>query len=253
MPAHERGAATRPMAALLLAAAVVALASACGVTTPTAQASGPSQPAAHGATRSPAKPGAGRSAPAAASARAGIGVMGRFRTGLRQLTFTEPAHTGPTGEQLGPRSLLTNVRYPLASGPTAARPARRRLPLIVFGPGFQFCDQAYGDLLRSWASAGYVVAAVNFPLSDCLTGAAATESDLVNQPGDISYAITSMRRLSKARHGRFAGRINPRQIAIAGQSDVGDTVIAISANTCCTDHRVKAVAVLSGAQWPLML
>jgi len=172
--------------------------------------------------------------------------MGRFKTGLRRLTFTEPAHTGPTGEQLGPRTLLTHVRYPLAS--RQAGP----LPLIVFGPGFQYCDGAYADLLRSWASAGYVVAAVNFPLSDCLTGAAATESDLVNQPGDISYVITSMLRLSKARHGPFAGRLNPRQVAIAGQSDGGDTVAAVAANTCCTDHRVAAVAVFSGAQWPLM-
>src|SRR5260370_37741344 len=143
MPAHQRGAATRPMVALLLAAAVVALASACGVTTPTAQASGASQPAAHVATRSPAKPGVGRSATAAAGARPRIGVMGHFRTGLRQLTFTEPAHNGPTGEQLGPRSLLTNVRYPLASRPDGTGPARGPLPLIVFGPGFQFCDHSY--------------------------------------------------------------------------------------------------------------
>jgi dienelactone hydrolase len=178
--------------------------------------------------------------------------MGHFRTALRQLTFTEQAHTGPTGDQLGPRTLLTDVRYPLASGPGGARPARGPLPLIVFGPGFQFCDGSYADLLRTWASAGYVVAAVYFPRSSCLTGAAATESDLVNQPGDISYEITSMLRLSKARHGLFAGLINPRQIAIAGQSDGGDTVAAIAANTCCSDHRVAAVAVLSGAQWPLM-
>jgi dienelactone hydrolase len=178
--------------------------------------------------------------------------MGRFRTGLRQLTFTEPAHSGPTGQQLGTRSLLTNIRYPLAGPPAGARPARGPLPLIVFGPGFQFCDHSYADLLRSWASAGYVVAAVNFPLSDCLTGAAATESDLVNQPGDISYVITSMLRLSRAKHGLFHGLINPHQIAIAGQSDGGDTVAAIGANACCGDHRVRAIAVFSGAQWPLM-
>jgi dienelactone hydrolase len=248
MPDHERGTATRLIVAPLLAAAVVVLASACGAIKPTAGVSGPSQPTAHAS----ASPAAKRSS-ASPAAQAGVGVMGRFKTGLRQLTFTEPAHTGPTGEQLGPRSLLTNIRYPLASGQGAGRrPAPGPLPLIVFGPGFQFCDHAYGDLLRSWASAGYVVAAVNFPLSDCLTGAAATESDLVNQPGDISYVITSMLRLSRAGHGLFAGRLDPRQIAIAGQSDGGDTVTAVAANTCCTDHRVRAVAVLSGAQWPLM-
>src|SRR5262249_32360454 len=155
MPAQERGAAARLMVAPLLAAAVVALASACGTITPTAKASGPSRPAAHGSATSAAKPGSRRSATAAAAAQPGGGGMGRFKTGLRRLTFTEPARTGPTGEQLGPRSLLTHVRYPLASRPAATRPARGPLPLIVFGPGFQFCDHSYADLLRSWASAGY--------------------------------------------------------------------------------------------------
>ena len=32
----------------------------------------------------------------------------------------------------------------------------------------------------------------------------------------------------------------------------GDTVAALAANACCTDHRLKAVAVLSGAEWPPM-
>src|SRR5262249_41961958 len=133
-----------------------------------------------------------------------------------------------------------------------ARAARGPLPLIVFGPGFQFCDGSYADLLRTWASAGYVVAAVYFPRSSCLTGAAATESDLVNQPGDISYEITSMLRLSKARHGLFAGLINPRQIAIAGQADGRHTVQSIAAHPCGADPGVTAVAVSSGAEWPLM-
>ncbi|HEX6933126.1 MAG TPA: hypothetical protein VF162_13355, partial [Streptosporangiaceae bacterium] len=99
---------------------------------------------------------------------------------------------------------------------------------------------------------GYVVAAVNFPRSDCLTGTAATESDLVNQPADMSFAITALLRRSAAGTGLLAGRLGPRQIAIAGQSDGGDTVAAIAANSCCSDRRVRAVAVLSGAEWPAM-
>src|SRR5690348_10889526 len=99
MPHHERGTAARLMVAPLLAGAVVVLASACGAIKPTAGVSGPSQPTAHAS----ASPAAKRSS-ASPAAQAGVGVMGRFKTGLRQLTFTEPAHTGPTGEQLGPRS-----------------------------------------------------------------------------------------------------------------------------------------------------
>ena len=42
------------------------------------------------------------------------------------------------------------------------------------------------------------------------------------------------------------------QVGAAGQSDGGDTVAALAASTCCTDRRLKAVAVLSGAEWPPM-
>lgn len=119
------------------------------------------------------------------------------------------------------------------------------------------CGGPYADLLRAWASAGYVVAAANFPRSDCLTGADATESDLVNQPADISYAITALLRRGSANHGAaqhwlLGGRLDRSEIAIAGQSDGGDTVAAVAANSCCTDSRVRAVAVLSGARWPAM-
>ena len=184
---------------------------------------------------------------------AGLGELGKFRTARYTLSFTEPAHAGVTGAHLGPRTLLTVIRYPLAASPPGTRkPARGPLPLIVFGPGFQQCDRPYNRLLKAWASAGYVVAAVNFPQSDCHAGSAATESDLVNQPGDMSYVITRMLALSAAPHGFFSGSLSRHEIAVSGQSDGGDTVAAAGANTCCTDRRVAAVAVLSGAQWPPM-
>ena len=166
-----------------------------------------------------------------------IGKLGRFRTARASLTVTEPARAG-TGQR---RRLLIQIWRP--TGPT-----QRPLPLIVFGPGFMQCANPYANLLRSWASAGYVVAAVNFPRSDCRAGPAATESDLVNQPADISYAITALLR----RQAVAGGSLDRSKIAIAGQSDGGDTVAAVAANSCCTDRRVRAVAVLSGAEWPGM-
>ena len=181
-------------------------------------------------------------------------MLGRFRTGHGKLTLTEPAHAG----QAGDRSRAEDAADPalVSAGQVAVGDVQAgraaRCPLIAFGPGFMQCGGPYADLLRAWASAGYVVAAVNFPRSDCLTGAAATESDLVNQPADMSYAITALLRSSAAGNGPLAGRLSGREIAIAGQSDGGDTVAAIGANSCCTDRRVRAVAVLSGAEWPAM-
>ncbi|MGI9008623.1 MAG: alpha/beta hydrolase family protein [Streptosporangiaceae bacterium] len=239
----------RPVARAAGAAAIAGLLALAGCSSSGSGGSRPS-PSASG-THQASDPSPSPTRPAGPAA--GLGQLGKFRTARYKIWFTEPAHTGPTGEHLGPRRLLTVIRYPRAASPPGTRrPARGPLPLIVFGPGFQQCDAPYADLLTAWASAGYVVAAVNFPESDCLTGSAATESDMVNQPRDMSYVITAMLALSAARHGFFAGALSRREIAVSGQSDGGDTVAALGANTCCTDRRVAAVAVLSGAQWPPM-
>ena len=123
---------------------------------------------------------------------------------------------------------------------------------MLFAPGFMQCGGPYSDLLRAWASAGYVVAVVNFPRTDCRVGAAAYEPDLVNQPADMSYVLSRLLALNAQPHGAFSGLLNRDEIAAAGQSDGGDTVAALAANACCTDHRLKGVAVLSGAEWPPM-
>jgi len=179
-----------------------------------------------------------------------LGNPGTFPVGQQQVTFTEPAHTS-AGQAIGPRTLVTQVDYPLAAS-SAAQPAPGPLPLIVFGPGFQECVSTYGELLRTWASAGYVVAGVTFPRTNCQLGGAAGEADLVNQPADMSYVISAMLELSEQPHDVVSGLLNGQQIAVAGQSDGGDTVAAMAANTCCADHRLKAAAVLSGAEWPAM-
>jgi predicted dienelactone hydrolase len=147
--------------------------------------------------------------------------------------------------------LLTQLWYPaapLSAGPPAPGP----FPLLLFAPGFQQCADPYGDLLTAWASAGYVVAAVDFPQSDCRTGAAATEADMINQPGDMSYVLTQLLAMSQRPGDVVSGLLNEHELAATGQSDGGDTVAALAANTCCADHRLAAVAVLSGAEWAPM-
>ena len=200
------------------------------------------------------QPTATRSADRTASAgrTADIGSAGTYRVGQRRMTFTEPAHTGPTGQHLGQRALLTVVWYPLALGSAGAQAARGPFPLLMFAPGFMQCGSTYSDLLRDWASAGYVVAVVNFPRTDCLVGAAAYEPDLVNQPTDMSYVLGRLLALNAQPDDPFSGLLNRHEIAAAGQSNGGDTVAALAANACCTDHRLKGVAVLSGAEWPAM-
>jgi len=202
----------------------------------------------HPAAAAPS-PAAPSPTPAAATA---AGVPGRFRVAGRQVTFTEPAHLGAAGAHLGPRTLVTTVRYPLVPRSSGPPQARSGFPLLLFAPGFMQCGGPYAPLLRAWASAGYVVAVVNFPQTDCHVGARAYEPDLVNQPADMSYVLSRLLALNAQPHDPFSGLLNAHEIAAAGQSDGGDTVAALAANACCTDRRITAAAVLSGAEWPPM-
>ena len=72
-------------------------------------------------------------------------------------------------------------------------------------------------------------------------------------PGYGSHTLSPEELALSARRGDpFYGLLNSSEIAATGQSDGCDTVAALAVNTCCTDHRLKAVAVLSGAEWPPM-
>jgi dienelactone hydrolase len=120
---------------------------------------------------------------------------------------------------------------------------------MVFAPGFRQCARSYSDLLAQWATAGYVVAAVDFPLTSCATPSP-DEADLANQPADVAFVIRRLLELSGNRGSRLAGLIDPAEIAVSGHSDGGDTVAAVAAATCCRDRQVRAAVVLAGAEWP---
>jgi dienelactone hydrolase len=130
---------------------------------------------------------------------------------------------------------VTIVRLPLGAG--------RARPLVVFGHGFAVTPAPYARLLDAWAHAGFVVAAPIFPLGNANAPGGPNESDLVNQPGDMSFVITQMLR-------RFPARIDPHAIAVTGQSDGGDTALAVADDVHFRDPRVGAAIILSGAKIP---
>ncbi len=207
-------------------------------------ASAGSSPAASPSSPAPSSP--------AATARP-AGTIGAYAVGRLHVTVTDRGATGLDGAQLGSRTLPVLVRYPAGLAGRSAVPAPAapggggRYPLIVFAPGYLQCTRVYAHLLHAWASAGYVVAAVTFPVTNCLVRG--SESDLENQPSDISRVITRLLAMSSSRSGRLAGLIKPGEIGVAGHSDGGDTTIAVAANTCCRDRRIRAAVVLAGQAW----
>jgi dienelactone hydrolase len=156
-----------------------------------------------------------------------------------------------------PRTLVTYVRYPalgassrtdLANAPAAH--AYGPFPLVVFGHGFGVTPGLYARLLQSWARAGYVVAAPAFPLENAEAPGGPNESDLINQPADMRFVISGVLAAAKASSGPLAGLIDPTRIAATGQSDGGDTALAVAYDRYFHDPRVGAAVILSGAEIP---
>jgi dienelactone hydrolase len=137
-----------------------------------------------------------------------------------------------------PRSIDTTVRYPATGGPH---------PLIVFGHGFALTPVAYSALLRAWVGAGYVVAAPWFPLERADAPGGPNESDLVNEPRDVTFVISRLLALNLRPSGELQGRIDPSQIAVAGHSDGGITALAVADDRRFRDRRIRAAIVMSGA------
>jgi dienelactone hydrolase len=164
-----------------------------------------------------------------------------YAVGERVFTFVDHSRlVRIPGRGLRPRTLVTVVRYPLnAPGPAG---------LIVFGHGFAVTPAYYYRLLQAWAAADYVVAAPVFPLANQHAPGGPDEADIVNQPRDMSFVISQMLALDAKRQSPLAGLIDPREIAVAGQSDGGETALAVAYDSVYRDPRVRAAIILAGAR-----
>jgi dienelactone hydrolase len=148
----------------------------------------------------------------------------------------------PGGRRV-PRSIETVVRYPAAGS---------GYPLLVFGHGFALTPERYKHLLHAWTEAGYVVAAPVFPLENAGAPGGPDESDIVNQPRDMSFVISKLLALSTLDQGVLYGKIDASRVAVAGHSDGAETALAVAYDHRFRDRRVRAALVLSGAALPGM-
>lgn len=169
-----------------------------------------------------------------------------FAVGLRIVRFVDRNRS---------RTLVTYVRYPARGGSSgsdlAGAPAASTggpYPLIVFAHGFDVMPDTYQQLMRAWTRAGYVVAAPVLPFSNAAAPGGATRSDIPNQPQDLRFVASRLAAASAARGDPFSGLIDPRRIGVSGQSDGGDTALAVAYGQRNREPGVRAVVVLSGAE-----
>lgn len=196
--------------------------------------------------------------------------------GLARCTMVDPTRSTydyANGRTIPGRTLPTEIRYPTRStaaadpageipgAPPAARPGG--YPTVFFAPGYDVTPDAYTALLDAWVEAGFVVVAPSFPDTNPTAVAAARvgypEDDLVNQPADLAFVVRTSLQASAGGDPScsvLSGLVDPAGIALAGQSDGGDTVALLAYGRSGPGSGlgaalpVKATAVLSGSEWP---
>lgn len=197
-------------------------------------------------------------------------VPGPFPVGITSFDLVDPSRSVPaTPVQPGApaRAMSVRVWYPaVAPSPEQLRdddfssvpdPSPRfdappatgsgPFPLIVFSHGLGEVPASYGDLLQSWAAAGFVVAAPRFPLSSGESPGVPDAGDVGNQPGDVSFVITRAIEMSASAEGRaLAGMIDAERVGVAGHSNGGVTTAGLIARSCCVDPRIDAAIIIAG-------
>lgn len=184
-----------------------------------------------------------------------IAIPGSYAVGRKEVTFVDTSRpTDSNGDFKGApeRTLRTTIWYPAEGtpsevpAPNADAPvdtAHGKFPLILFSHGWGNWAMQYERIEAEWASAGYVVAAPDYPLSTRSAPGGPIPTDVRNQPADATFVITQVLDRNQA---LFNGAIDPDRIGAAGHSLGGMTTFGLVYAKCCSDSRIKAAIPMAG-------
>jgi dienelactone hydrolase len=170
-----------------------------------------------------------------------------YRAGVLRIA-TEPIAlvdasrpTRSNGDFAGSPSRALNgfVWYPAEQG---ARP----FPLVVYSHGFMSSVAEPEYLVNFLVPKGYAVVAVDYPLSHGGAPGGPTVSDVVNQPGDISFVIDALLARSADAGDRLYGLLDPSRIAAVGLSLGGLTTQLAAYHRDVRDPRLAAAVSIAG-------
>lgn len=149
--------------------------------------------------------------------------------------------TAENGEYAGAgeRRLVGSLWYP-------QQKAGKPFPLIVYSHGFMSSPAEAGYLVDFLVPKGYVMVAVNYPLTNGAAPGGPNVRDVVNQPGDVSFVLDKLLARNSNETDPLNGMIDPDRIAFSGLSLGGLTTILATYHGAMRDPRVKASAAIAG-------
>jgi dienelactone hydrolase len=161
-------------------------------------------------------------------------------------TFVDSSRSTAAGSEtpaLPDRTIVTPIAHPTSGGP---------YPLLVMSHGATGHPDEYAETVPMWASDGFVVATPEFPLTNRdVPGALANISDVVNQPGDISFVIDEVLAANDDPSSPLHGLVDPEAIGVVGHSLGGATTWAVAFNSATRDERIDSAVIFAGLTLPI--
>lgn len=138
------------------------------------------------------------------------------------------------------RTLKGSVWFPESSD------SSDKHPIIVFSHGFGSYHQGCRHIAEYLARNGYIVAAVDFPLSNMRSPAGSPQLlDVANQPGDVSAVIDRILELDLDSASPLHEIVDRENIGTMGLSLGGLTTALVSYHPDLKDERIDAMAALA--------
>lgn len=160
---------------------------------------------------------------------------------LDQVFVDEERPTNANGDYSGdPQRHLDGVVWHPASRDSGP------YPLIVYSHGFSSNRDGGAYLAEHLASMGYVVVAVNYPLTNIAAPGGPNPKDVVNQPADISFLIDSLITQSGTTGHPLEGMVDETRVGATGISLGGMTTTLVSFHPEMRDPRIGAALSIAG-------
>jgi dienelactone hydrolase len=167
------------------------------------------------------------------------GMLGIASEPIALIDASRPTQPNGTFEGSPTRELNGFIWYPATQG-------QKPFPLIVYSHGFMSSVAEPAYLVDFLVPKGYVVAAVDYPLSHGGAPGGPTVSDVINQPGDLSFVIDALLARHADENDSLFGLLDPSRIAAVGLSLGGLTTQLAAYHRDVRDPRLAAAVSIAG-------